>query len=438
MSFTTGQTLRLPWGSEQLAITLPAAWEVTGVLEPVPFPPVADAAAEVRRSLAAPIGMPGLRDLATASARCVLVVDDGSRPTPVSAILPPVLDELAAAGLYLDQVTLVTALGVHRPMTEPELSERVGAGVLARVQWENHDCDDPGRLVHLGVTRRGTEVWVNRTVAEADLVISIGCIEPHIIASFGGGAKNIVPGVAGRITIGHNHALNCTRGTWTMVGRPVELNPMRLDLEEAVGLLAGRLFVVNAILDAAKRIVRVVAGDAVAAHRAGLETSARISGMAVAEPADIVIASSHPMDQDLRQGVKALANTLRAVRPGGVHLTLARAEEGVGVMGVAQRRLPIGRSVLRLLAPVLLMLVPRLRLRGMGEEERFFLYFALQAMRRASLLLYAPTVPTAARAAMPFVRFIESPEEAIALARRQFPGRARVLVFPHGGTTYVT
>jgi hypothetical protein len=142
------------------------------------------------------------------------------------------------------------------------------------------------------------------------------------------------------------------------------------------------------------------------------------------------------MDQDLRQGVKSLANTIRAVRLGGVQITLACAEEGVGVFGLANRRLPLGRRTLHTLAPLLLRLVPRLKLQGMGEEDRFFLYFALQAMRHCTMLLYAPTIPAGVRANLPFVEFVDSPAEAIARARRALNGRAEVLVFPHGGTTY--
>jgi hypothetical protein len=59
------------------------------------------------------------------------------------------------------------------------------------------------------------------------------------------------------------------------------------------------------------------------------------------------------MDQDLRQGVKALANTVRAVRKGGVMITLVRAEAGVGVFGLANKKLPLGRKALKLLAPLL-------------------------------------------------------------------------------------
>jgi len=142
------------------------------------------------------------------------------------------------------------------------------------------------------------------------------------------------------------------------------------------------------------------------------------------------------MDQDLRQGVKSLANTIRAVRRGGVHITLVRASEGVGVFGLADSELPLGRRALRLLAPLLLRLVPRLRIEGLGEEDRFFLYFALQAMRHANLLLYAPTIPGEVRAKLPFVTFADTIDEALTMAHRRFPNRAQVLAFPYGGITY--
>jgi nickel-dependent lactate racemase len=432
------QVLTIPWGREEMTLSLPDDWHLAGVLEPSSLPGVKDAADEVRRSLREPIGSPRLRDLVREGMRIALVIDDGSRPTPVSLILPAVLEELQQGGALWQEITLVTALALHRPMRDEEVAQRVGPSALAGLRWENHDCDDPERLVSLGTTERGTPVWVNSTVAQADLIVSIGCIEPHIIASFGGGYKNLIPGVAGRETVAHNHTLNCSPDTFNMVGQPIERNPMRLDLEEAGRMLTAPVFIVNAVLNSALQIVRVVSGDPIAAHREGVQTSATLYGVSVPAPADVVITNSHPMDQDLRQGVKALANTIRAVRSGGIQITLVRAEEGMGVFGLANRRLPLGRGALKILAPLLLRLVPRLKLRGMGEEDRFFLYFALQAMRHGTLLVHAPTIPVEVRASLPFVEFIDSPEEAVVKARRLFPRPAEVLVFPHGGTTYPT
>jgi hypothetical protein len=117
-------------------------------------------------------------------------------------------------------------------------------------------------------------------------------------------------------------------------------------------------------------------------------------------------------------------------------ITLVRAEEGVGVFGLANRKLPVGKAVLKFLAPVLLPLVPKIKLNGMGEEDRFFLYFALQAMRHDSLLLYGPTIPLEIHERLPFVNFVNSLDDGLQRARQRFPQKAEVVIFPHGGSTY--
>jgi len=428
-------TLALPWGKDSICIDLPKTWRMVDSLTPAGVAPVTNATEEIQGALRAPIGLPTLLELAQKKLRVAIVVDDASRPTPVSTIFPLVLAELDKAGVDRANIMVIPALGLHRPMSADELSERVGEGMVG-LRWENPDCDDEGKLAFLGSTSRGTPIWLAKVVADADLVVSIGCIEPHIIASFGGGYKNLVPGVAGRATVAHNHSLNCAPGTFNNVGRTIEQNPMRLDLEEGAAMLKAPVFIVNAIMNYQQKIVRVVAGHPVAAHRYGAQISAGLYGAKVAKQADVVITSSNPMDQDLRQGVKALANTIRAVRRGGVVMTFVRAEEGTGVFGLANKKLPIGKKALRFLAPVILPLVPKLKLKGMGEEDRFFLYFALQAMRHAHLLMYAPTIPEGTQENLPFIDFYKSPQELVAAARKHVGEQAEVLVFPHGGITY--
>lgn len=429
-------TVELPWDHRAIRLDLPGDWHVAGVLEPSPLPGVPDAAAEAARSLQSPIGSTRLSELAGRDQKIALVIDDGSRPTPQSAILPAVVAELECCGVRREQITVVPAVGVHRAMSEDEIAQRIGPELFAGMRWESHDCDDPAKLANLGITSRGTPALINKTVAEADLVISVGCIEPHIIASFGGGYKNLVPGVAGRATIAHNHALNCRPSTFNMVGQPIEKNPMRLDLEEAAAKVRGNVFIVNAVLNSALQVVRIVCGHPIAAHREGARISAGIYGVEIPGMADVVIAASHPMDSDLRQGVKALANTIRAMRPGGMMITTVRAKEGVGVFGLANKKLPVGRGALKFLAPALLPLVPKIKLNGMGEEDKFFLYFALQTMLRGSAYLYAPNIPEEIHERLPFVRFAASAEAALEQAKTRFPGKAEVLVFPHGGMTY--
>jgi nickel-dependent lactate racemase len=431
-----GASYSLPWGKERLPIDLPAGWEVKGYLEPAPIPGVQDAESEIIKSLTHPIGAPGLSSIYHPGMKVALLVDDSSRPTPIELLLPPVLAELERAGLVKDDLTLIPALGVHRAMTESEIAARIGRPSMAGLKWENPDCDDRERMINLGTTQRGTPVWINRTTAQADVIIALGCIKPHIIASFGGGYKSLVPGVAARETIAHNHALNCRPETYNMVGQPIERNPMRLDLEEAGKMVTGKVFIVNVVLNNALQIVRVVAGDPILAHREGAGFCASLYGVPIQDQADVVIVGSFPMDQDFRQGVTALANCTRAVRKGGVIITVVRADEGVGVFGLANQKLPVGQKGLKLLAPLLVRLVPRIKMRGLGEEDRFFLYFALQSMRLAGLRMVAPTIPPEVKGNLPFVTFDEDLDSAIQQARRRFPGDASVLIFPHGGTTY--
>jgi lactate racemase len=428
--------IEIPWGKDRLSMQLPEGWELIGTMQPAPVRAVQDTRQEIERSLSELVGLPRLAELARPGMKIALVIDDDSRPTPVALILPAVLDEIQRGGTSLDQITVVPATGVHLAMSAEAIAKRVGGNILPSLRWEAHDCDLPEKLAYLGTTKRGTPVFISKVVAESDLVISLGCIEPHIIASFGGGYKNLVPGVAGRATIAHNHSLNCRPGTFNSVGQPIESNPMRMDLEEAAGMLKPPVFIVNTVLNSRLEVVRVVCGHPVQAHREGVQTSGQIYGASIPSMADVIISSSHPMDQDLRQGVKALANTIRALRPGGVIITCIRADEGVGVFGLANRKLPFGRKGLKLLAPLLLLLVPRLKIKGMAEEDRFFLYFALQAMRRGDLLVYAPSIPAETRTKLPFVTFVDSLDSGLAFAKRKFPQKAKVLVFPHGGSTY--
>jgi nickel-dependent lactate racemase len=179
----SSRTLQLPWGNEFISIVLPEKWQVQGILEPSSLPPCTDPQAEVLRALANPIGAPPIRNLTRAGKKVAIVIDDGSRPTPVGRILPAVVAELEAAGVTRAGMALVPALGLHRPMAQEEIARRAGME-LEGIQTVTHNCDDPEQMRFLGTTSYTSPVWINRTVADADLVVSIGCIEPHLIASF--------------------------------------------------------------------------------------------------------------------------------------------------------------------------------------------------------------------------------------------------------------
>ena len=314
--------LELGFGQGTQTVEVPDQ-NLLGVLEPNPMPAGLTGTAEVARALAAPIGAPPLRQVVRPGETVAIVTSDITRPCPTAKILPPVLAELEAGGVRRQDITLVFALGSHRPHTEEEMRR------LAGPDYDTLRCvDSMGDFVHLGETRRGTPVDIVRPVAEADRRICLGNIEYHYFAGYSGGAKAIMPGVSTRAAIQANH---------TMMVRPeacagrLEGNPLREDIEEAAAI-CGVDYLVNVVLDAHKEIVKAVAGDVTAAHRAGCRFLDGLYQVSIPHRADIVVVSQGgaPKDLNLYQTQKALDNAKHAVRPGGAIVLVGSCKEGLG------------------------------------------------------------------------------------------------------------
>ena len=276
--------------------------------------------AEVRRALQEPIGAPQLRELVHPNEKIVIITSDITRPMPTWKVMPALLDELYAAGVKKENITLVFALGSHRRHTEEE--QRHLAGDRA---WNEITCvdGDTADCVHIGMTSRGTPVDIVRIVAEADRRICLGNIEYHYFAGYSGGAKAIMPGVSTRAAIQANHSRMVEEDAHA--GK-LEGNPVREDIEEAAAMV-GVDFIVNVVLDAQKEIIRAVAGDVTAAHRAGC---AFLDTLYRKEIPHLVSQGGAPKDLNLYQTQKALDNAKHAVKPGGVVVLIGSCKEGLG------------------------------------------------------------------------------------------------------------
>jgi nickel-dependent lactate racemase len=316
----------LPYGDGQLTFHVPEK-NLLAVLSPRPVTPSVDEAAEIRRALRSPIGAPPLALTVQGACRIVVVADDMTRLTPVKVILPILLDELYAGGVRDDQVSVLIALGTHRPMTESEIAARFGSEVTRRVNVVNSPWQEPGQLVDLGTTPNGTPIQVARQLVEADYVIGVGSVVPHHIPGYSAGAKIIQPGATGALTTGATHFLS-TRTRRSYLG--VVENPVRAEMEaiaERVGLKA----VMNVVLDTAGRLVQAFYGDPRLAFRAGVELARQVYGVALPAQADIVIAGSHPCDIEFWQAHKSLYPADIAVRQGGTIIVVTPCPEGVAM-----------------------------------------------------------------------------------------------------------
>jgi lactate racemase len=432
--------IEIPWGKSTLPVRLPSGWKVLGELRPRREPALEVPATACAKALTEPIGARPLRGRSLANAKVVIVVDDHSRPTPVREFLPAVLAALNASGARDDRVEILLANGVHRASTEEEVRQKLGPQAMGHYRWRCHDAYREEGLADLGTTSRGTRVRLNRTLVDADLVVCVGAVEPHLLLGFGGGLKMLLPGCAAADTVGKNHLQGVDPDHFDYVGAAAEASPMRLDLEEGARLLKGDLFIVNVALNEQARPTRFFVGDPVAAHRAAVTFIEGLVRLHVPERADVVLANSYPMDEDLRQSVKCLGNSLDACKPGGVMMGFTRCENGVGAFPVAKKTLPY--PVLRTLVRVLgkkriLGLVERVK-KGEPVEEVFVGHFGLQMLRRNHLGVFSQNLPADLDRRMGIARVFADLDAFVTWAAARAPRTATAWLFPCGGVTYAT
>ncbi|MCL2024121.1 MAG: nickel-dependent lactate racemase [Oscillospiraceae bacterium] len=318
-------TLTIGYGKTGQEINIPEK-NLLGVVTPNNVEVSAKGASLVRRALENPIGTKRLRETVRRGEKIAIITSDITRPLPSEKILPQVLDELESAGVSMDDVTVVFALGCHRKQTPDEMKKLVGADIYSKVKCVDGDTND---CIHMGVTSFGTPVDIVRTVAAADRRIAIGNIEYHYFAGYSGGAKAIMPGVSNRAAIQANHSRMVEEKA--AAGR-LDDNPVRDDIEEAVRNFCPLDFIVNVVLDEGKEIIYAAAGDAVKAHRAGCKFLDSLYRCELPARADIVVASQggSPKDLNLYQTQKALDNAKYAVKNGGIIILVGACDEGFG------------------------------------------------------------------------------------------------------------
>ncbi len=330
---------RVPYGKTCLEFTLPPGMRAT-VVESRPVPPLPDPAAAVAEALAYPIGTPPLREMARPGDRVCIVFTDVTRASPDHLLVPALLAELEAAGVRDEDITLLCGVGMHRPSTQEEKIAKLGADVVARYRVIDNEPQNPDALVDLGVTPGGVPVLVHRAAVEADLLIATGIVEPHQYAGYSGGRKTVAVGAAGEPLIAHTHGPAFIDHPGTRLGR-IEGNPFHEAVTEAARR-AGLRFILNAVLDDDKRILRVAAGDPEEAFRELVAFARTVYEVPIPHQYDVAIGGAgYPKDTNLYQASRAPSYLHFAptpvVRRGGYYIIPARCEEGAGE-GVGEQR----------------------------------------------------------------------------------------------------
>jgi nickel-dependent lactate racemase len=321
------QRIAIPYGAGSLEAHVPAG-RVLFAGEFEELPALDDFRSALLVRLEQPTGAKPLREIAEGRTDALILVDDNTRHTPVDRILPVLLDYLNEGGLADGDIRILTASGTHRVMTDDEVTAKVGEEAHGRVAITQHDCRDLDAIVEQDPVSGGNSiipVQINKRVLYADLVIGLGSIFPHSDAGFTGGAKIVQPGVCGTTTTAATHIAAALLDEIPLGDAD---SPCRLGMEK-VARKVGLDFIINTVQDHQGRVLEIVAGDFVAAHRLGAEVSRRAHGVAVPGPADLVIVSSYPGDIDWWQAEKCLVAAYFAVKPGGFIVFAGPCYEGL-------------------------------------------------------------------------------------------------------------
>ena len=325
------ETIDIRYGKGELHVRLPRGCEPTVIRKPA-MPLLDQPATSIVDALRNPVGSAPLAQLAKSAKRVCIVICDITRPVPNGPILRGLVDEMNAAGVRNDQITILLATGLHRPNLGHEMLEVIGdKWVFDNIRVENHYARDTAWMVNLGHTPTdGIPIVLNRHLVDADLRIVVGLVEPHFMAGYSGGRKVVAPGVAGEETIRTFHNFRFMSNPLACNTNLID-NPLHRGQLEILKIL-GPTYAVNTIIDEERRMSFVNFGDCVASHLESVDFVRQYAEVPLDRKFSTLVTSAagYPLDKTYYQTVKGMVAPLQVLAEGGNMIIASRCEEGLG------------------------------------------------------------------------------------------------------------
>ena len=174
-----------------------------------PLEPIAHPERAIRRALGRPLEDDPLKALLRPGMKLTIAFDDLSLPLPPMAapdvrqlVMEEVVEMAAEAGV--EDVELIAANSLHRPMTADEIRHIVGDRIFSTFwpdRLRNHDAEDPEGNVVIGRTGEGEEVTLSRRAAESDLVVYVNIT----LVPMDGGHKSLATGLGSYRSVRPHH-----------------------------------------------------------------------------------------------------------------------------------------------------------------------------------------------------------------------------------------
>jgi lactate racemase len=415
---------RFAFGKHGIEVSVPGGFECH-VAHTRSASALANVSAALAEALDHPIHREPLAKFAAGKRSAAIAVCDITRPAPNAVTLPPLLARLHAAGIPVEGITILIATGLHRAATREEIDVILGPQIAAKYRVVSHDARDFAAHRPLGTSSRGTPIYVDERFMAADLHISLGFVEQHLMLGFSGGRKLVVPGLAAQETIKVIHSPRFMREPLATEGS-IEGNPLHAELVE-IAAMARHDFILDVTLTREREISGVFAGDPVEAHAAAVRFLEATSTAAVPGLADAVITSAagYPLDLTFYQTVKGLTAAQHIVKPGGQILVLGECAEGMGSDEFARmiRNYPGHAAFL-----------DEIRDSRVEVDQWQLERLALVGMKH-KLFFYTPGVSPAELGSLG-PRTFDNLDQAVAALLDGLPSGALVLLVPEGPYTY--
>lgn len=318
--------VKVPYGKDESFKIEVNDSQLTGVFNPNKVEKV-DQDAAIDEALNNPFDSESFEKFMDTDERVVFIVNDGTRPTPTAKVLSHIYPKIKDKNIYF-----IIATGVHRAPTEEEYNFIFGEDIYQDLKKKDrihcHDCRED-EMEFLGKSSNGTEMYINKIVADADKVVPISSIEPHYFAGYTGGRKSFLPGVASYETISQNHYLALQDSARALA---LDGNPVHEDMMDAMHVLKDiNVFAIEMVLDSDHEIYAVTTGNLSKSFYAGIDKAKEVYGVQIPHKADIVISvAPYPMDVDLYQSQKALDNGKLALNKDGILILVAKCRTGIG------------------------------------------------------------------------------------------------------------
>ncbi len=303
----------IPWYTEKIVLPLPDTAHLSR-LEPFypPSIPIEEIPSLIQNHLNT------FRTELKKAKKIVLILEDPSRVSRTGIIVNTICQTVQEFRGSLWGVEIIIASGAHFHARQADLLEKIGSS-----HWpvSIHDCLQNNQLI--GTSQSGIPLLFNQKVVQADFRMTISTMNIHPLAGLSGGAKILLPGVAGLKTIKALHGLpGGTPGT--------ENSPMRNLINEILGMLPIS-HSWHLLSNPEGEIYKIVGGDMLDSfHQAATELLKIVTVCKPEQLADFLILGCRPFNQNLIGTFKSFHPIPKLLKPGGSVLLFNEAPQGIG------------------------------------------------------------------------------------------------------------